>query len=155
EEIEPLKFGLYGMGYGAIIETDGDDEDLVERDLACAIQRVTNFRLKAAALSDGIRGKQREEEIRRIDGALDGPRPVLTGDQFANVHPRTEARCGEFIVEAERLGFIFLDMSQEEPRLLLRFKAQAVARVGVEDTQSFDFDGVAGFDGAGHGTADV
>ena len=52
------------------IQAHRDDEDLVERNLAGAIERVSDLRLEAAALAHGVGTEAGDEKIGRVDGGL-------------------------------------------------------------------------------------
>src|SRR5689334_8449546 len=72
-------------------EPDRNHEHAVERDLARAVERVSDLRLEAAALADRIFGEAGDEEFGGFNGTLDRARPVLAGQQLAGVQPGSEA----------------------------------------------------------------
>src|ERR1039458_8617571 len=56
-EVDVLKLALDGARDCAFVEAEGDDEDLIERDAAGAIERVADFGLEAALFSDAAPGE--------------------------------------------------------------------------------------------------
>ena len=150
EEVDVLQFTLDRARDGTTVETDGNQEDFVERDLAGAVQRVADFGLEATFLIDRVFGVAGHEEIRGFNGGFDGAGPVLAGEEFADVHPGAEAGRFQGFVELFRDGGVFLYMSQKDTGTLRRLEAKAEQGVGKERTQTVNLDDFAGGDAANH-----
>ena len=89
-------------GHAARVQPRRNDEDLVQRHAPRAIQPVPDFGLESALLVYRVCRKAGHEEIRILNRALDGSRPVLPRQQLARVGPRVEA--GLLQVPREPLG---------------------------------------------------
>ncbi|MBL0155697.1 MAG: hypothetical protein IPP47_01100 [Bryobacterales bacterium] len=153
EEIEVLQVLADARGDGAIVEADGDEVYIVEGRAAGAIEGVAHFALEVAAFADGGGGEAGDEKIGGIDCAFDGAGPVLTGEEFAAVHPGIEAGVFEAGVELVDGGGIFFDVGEEDGGAVVGDELDAAGGGGLEEADALDFDAVAlaeaAFDEAG------
>ena len=80
-------FRVVFAGYPTIVEANGDQEDVVQRDSRGAIEGISDLRLKAATLVYGVARIASNEEIAAFNGVLNSAGPVLAGQEFAPVEP--------------------------------------------------------------------
>ncbi|SPF41830.1 hypothetical protein SBA4_280005 [Candidatus Sulfopaludibacter sp. SbA4] len=150
KEIDLMQLALDGPRQAAGVQAERDDEDLVEGHAPRAVERIADLGLKSAPLVHGILRKAGHKEVRRFDGAFDGARPVLAGQQLSQIHPGSESGGLERIVNPGCGRGILLDMGDEDLGQGMRFEAQAAGGIGMEGAQTVDLDGLAG----GHAVED-
>src|SRR6185369_7253023 len=148
EEIDLVKFPLNRTWQAASSQADGNDEDLVEGHAPRAVERIPDLGLEASPLVYRPVRVAGHEEIRRVDGILDGTRPVLPGQEFSGVHPWAESHGLESVVDALSRCAVLRDVSDENLRQGVRFEAEAGGLVGMKGAQPVDFHSLAGGDGA-------
>lgn len=153
EEIQVLQVLADAGGDGAIVESDGDEIDIVEGCAAGAIEGVAHLALEVAAFADGGGGEAGDEEIGGIDSAVDGAGPVLAGEEFAAIHPGIEAGVLEAGVELIDGGGVLFDVGEEDGGAVVGDELDAAGGGGLEEADALDFDAVAlgqaAFDEAG------
>src|ERR1039458_9268821 len=129
EQVDILQLPLDRTRHGTTVQPNRHDENLIQGNLPGTVQCVPNLCLKSAFLADGVPGITGHKEIRRLDGGFDGPRPVLPGQELADVHPGAEA--GSFQSVADPLGVlrILFNVGDEYLRKPARLKAEPIDSV--------------------------
>lgn len=140
EEVEVLEAAGHGGGEFAVIQAEGDDEDIVLRDAGGAFEGEAEFGLEGAAFADGAAAEAGEEVVGGFDGAFDGAGPVLAGEEFFAVEPGVEAVVGEGVVEFEDGVEVFGGVGEEDAGTVGGSELDAAARSAFEGTESVDFD---------------
>jgi len=143
EEIQVLQVLADARGDGAIVEADGDEVDIVERRATGAIEGVAHLALKVAAFADRGGGEAGDEEISCLDGAFDGARPVLAGEEFAAIQPGIEAGIVEAGVERIGGGGVLFDVGEEDRGAAIGDELDAAGGGWLEEADALDFDAVA------------
>ena len=155
EEIQVLQVLADARGDYAVVEPDGDEVDIVERRRAGAIEGVAHLTLEVAAFGDGGGGEAGDEEIGRVDGALDGAGPVLAGQEFAAVHPGVESSVFEKSVELIDGSGVLFDVGEEDGGTAVWNELDAATARGLKGPDALDFDAVAAGEAAFHKLGDL
>ena len=140
EEVEVLEAAGHGGGELAVIEAEGDDENVVLRDAGGTFEGEAEFGLKGAALADGAAAEAGEKVVGGFDGAFDGAGPVLAGEEFFAIEPGVEAVLGEGVVEFEDGVDVFGGVGEEDAGTAGGGELDAAAGSTFERAEAVDFD---------------
>ncbi len=140
EEVEVLDAAGHRGREFAVIEAEGNDEDLVLRDAGSAFEGEAEFGLEGAALADGAAAEAGEEVVGGLDGAFDGAGPVLAGEEFFAVEPGIEALLDEGVVELEDGVDVFGGVGEEDAGTAGGGEVDAAAGSAFEGAEAVDFD---------------
>ena len=140
EEVEVLEAAGHRGREFAVVEAEGDDEDIVLRDAGGAFEGEAEFGLEGASLADGAAAEAGEEEVGGLDGAFDGAGPVLAGEKFFAVEPRVEALLEEGVVEFEDGVDVFGGVGEEDAGTAGGSEVDAAAGSALERAEAVDFD---------------
>lgn len=127
----------------ALIQTDWDKEDLFRRHTRSDVECILELALEVAAFGSGAAREATDEEVGKIDRALDCAGPVLPGQQLFAIHPGFESSFLKRGKQAPHFGSIFLGMSQEDLPTTARFEDHLARVIQLKSTQPVDLDGCA------------
>jgi len=127
-------------GQTAIIESEGDDKRLFEGPFLGPFERIAQFGVKPAGPFESPAGEAGYKVVGDADGAVDGPGPVLAGEELFAIHPGVEPRFLKEFVECFDLGYVFDGIGEKDPFAAGGHEANVTLGIGSEGADGFDID---------------